>query len=546
MTSETVEYRAQNSVFQNTDGKKLPYSTEIEAAVLGAILIDKEALPLIKDLVRVNTFYNEQHKIIYDAILKLFEASEPIDIITVSSFLRKNNTIRSAGGSKYLSELMSKINSASNIEHHALIISQLSIKREMVSASNELMTQAFDESNDIFNVLDNTEQYFFKISEQSIKRQYMSSSEIMRLTIDELEHKKLGNDDGLTGIPSGFTDLDKLTGGWQKTELTIIAARPGMGKTAFVVSAMRNAAVDNNAPVAIFSLEMSATQLMLRMIASEAEIESEKLRKGMLEPHEWQQLHTRLDKLSAAPIYIDDTPALSVLELRAKCRRLKAQFGIEMVIIDYLQLMSGEDGTNSQGNREQEIATISRSLKNLSKEINVPVLALSQLSRAVETRGGDKRPQLSDLRESGSIEQDADMVMFLYRPEYYKITEDEAGNSTDGIGEVIIAKNRAGTLDTIKLQFIKEFTKFADLGSGLRPGAGGMSDYGKINLPGGAGDFSHFENQGSGANGGGDSWSPPTFIQSKANKASEPEGDQRNDDSTSSLSDVNPDDEVPF
>ncbi|KPM49602.1 replicative DNA helicase [Jiulongibacter sediminis] len=533
MTPDTVDFQTRSGIAQVTDGKKLPYSIDIEAAVLGSLLIDKEALSLIKELVRVKTFYNEQHQIIYEAILKLFEASEPIDIVTVSSYLRSKNKIREAGGTKYLTELMSKVNSASNIEHHALIISQLSIKREMVAASNELMTQAFDENNDIFNVLDNTEQYFFKISEQSIKRQYMSSSEIMRLTIDELEHKKLGNDDGLTGIPSGFSDLDKLTGGWQKTELTIIAARPGMGKTAFVVSAMRNAAVDHQSPVAIFSLEMSATQLMLRLISAEAEIESEKLRKGILEPHEWQQLHTRLDKLSAAPIYIDDTPALSVLELRAKCRRLKAQFGIEMVIIDYLQLMSGEDGTNSQGNREQEIATISRSLKNLSKEINVPVLALSQLSRAVETRGGDKRPQLSDLRESGSIEQDADMVMFLYRPEYYKITEDENGNPTDGIGEVIIAKNRAGTLDTIRLQFVKEFTKFADLGSGMR--AGGMSDYGKINLPGGAGDYSHFENGGS--SGGEEPWAPPTFLQSKANKPQDTDGP---------FGDIKPDDEVPF
>ncbi|MCR9064742.1 MAG: replicative DNA helicase [Cytophagales bacterium] len=523
---------------QVADGKRLPYSTDIEAAVLGAILIDKEALSLVKDLVHVSTFYNESHQIIYEAILDLFKASEAIDILTVTSYLRNQNTIRKVGGAKYLTDLMGRVNSAANIEHHALIISQLSIKREMVKASTDLMKQAFDENSDIFNVLDNTEQYFFKISEKSIRRQYMSSSEIMRLTIDELEHKKLGNSDGITGVPSGFRDLDELTGGWQKTELTIIAARPGMGKTAFVVSAMRNAAVDHQTPVAIFSLEMSATQLMLRMIAAEAEIESEKLRKGMLEPHEWQQLHTRLDKLATSPIYIDDTPALSVLELRAKCRRLKAQFGIGMVIIDYLQLMSGDDGSNTVGNREQEIATISRSLKNLSKEIDVPVLALSQLSRAVETRGGDKRPQLSDLRESGSIEQDADMVMFLYRPEYYKITEDANGNPTDGIGEVIIAKNRAGTLKTIQLQFIKEFTKFADLGTGFQ--GRGFADSAKINLPGGAGDFSHFESQASGS--GGD-WSPPTFLTSKANLPSTqaPEGDEKD-----GLSSVSPDDDVPF
>ena len=512
------------------NGRKVPYSHEIEAAVLGAALLEKEALGLIKELLKPESFYFESHQVIYEAMLKLMEDSGVPDLITLTQYLRKENTISKAGGTKYLAELMGKVNSAANIEFHALIVSQLSIKREMIKASDELMKGAFDESKDVFNLLDEREQYFFKISEQSIQRQYKNSSEVLRLTIDELEHKKLNNDGGITGIPTGFTQLDELTGGWQKTELCIIAARPGMGKTAFVVSSMRNAAVDHNVPVAIFSLEMSATQLMVRMISSEVEIEGEKLRKGMLEDYDWAKIHSGLEKLSKAPIYIDDTPALSVLELRAKCRRLKAQYGIQMIIIDYLQLMSGDDGNGIPGNREQEIATISRSLKNLAKELDVPVLALSQLSRAVETRGGDKKPQLSDLRESGSIEQDADMVMFLYRAEYYKITEDENGNSTQGLGEIIIAKNRAGTLDSIPLQFLGQFTKFANLNYRI---SNNFGEYGKINLPGSPGDFSHFENEGSG------DWTPPTFLGSKANNAT-------SDDSDDLLGGISPEEEVPF
>lgn len=510
-----------------TLGKALPYAEELEAAILGALLIEKEAFNAIKEVLKTQSFYLESHRIIFDAIQKLFEQSEAIDLMSVTRYLRQNNKIREVGGAKYLADLMGRVNSASNIEYHAQIVSQLSIKREMIEASEKLMADAMDESNDVFDVLNETEQYFFKISEQSIRKNYQSSAEIMHSTINELEQKKFNNTEGLTGIPSGFADLDKLTGGWQKTELTIIAARPGMGKTAFVVSSMRNAAVDHQAPVAIFSLEMSATQLMLRMISSEAEIEGEKLRKGLLEPHEWQQLHTRLDKLAKAPIYIDDTPALSVLELRAKCRRLKAQYGIQMVIIDYLQLMSGDDGSGVSGNREQEIATISRSLKNLSKEIDVPVIALSQLSRAVETRGGDKRPQLSDLRESGSIEQDADLVMFLFRPEYYQISEDDHGNSLKGVGEVIIAKNRAGTLDTVLLKFIGQYTKFANLTDRSE-----HTQYGKVVPPGGVGDYSHFENAG-------EAWSPPTLM-SKANTH------KNDEDQDMPFGDVKPDDPIPF
>ena len=276
--------------------------------------------------------------------------------------------------------------------------------------------------------------------------------------IQDLEERK-NHKDELTGVPSGFTALDRVTSGWQKSDLVIIAARPGMGKTAFVVSALRNASVDFNRPVAIFSLEMASVQLVNRLISAEAELEGEKIKRGNLMEHEWHQLVNKTKKLSTAPLFIDDTPAISILELRAKCRRLKAQHNIELIVIDYLQLMSGDSGS---GNREQEIASISRALKGIAKELEVPVIALSQLSRAVETRGGEKRPQLSDLRESGSIEQDADIVMFLYRPEYYKITEDENGNPTQGMAEVIIAKHRNGSLENVPLKFIGRYTKFSD------------------------------------------------------------------------------------
>lgn len=456
---------------RSEQGKLPPQALEMEAAVLGALMIEKEALTAVVDILTPETFYRDSHQRIYRAILQLFSKSEPIDVLTVMNQLLSTGDLEQVGGGHYLAELTRKVQSASNIEFHARIIAQAAIKRDMIGVASSILKDAYEDTTDVFQLLDKTEQAFFDISERNVKKNYLDASSILRQTIAELESKK-NNKDGLTGVASGFTALDRITGGWQNTELVIIAARPAMGKTAFVVSSMRNAAIDFNMPVAIFSLEMSCSQLMLRMISAEAEIDSEKLRKGSLEPHEWQQMHKRLDRLSKAPIFIDDTPALSVLELRAKCRRLKAQHDIQLIIIDYLQLMSGETSNKGgTGNREQEIASISRALKNLAKELNVPVIALSQLSRAVETRGGDKRPMLSDLRESGSIEQDADMVMFLYRPEYYKITQDEDGNPTEGVGEVIIAKNRSGTVDTVKLKFIGKFTKFTDLDGFYRPNA---------------------------------------------------------------------------
>ncbi|MCC5937024.1 MAG: replicative DNA helicase [Lunatimonas sp.] len=445
-------------------GKLPPQAVDLEEAVLGALMLEKDALTAVVDILSADSFYKDSHKVIYEAILDLFNEGEPIDILTVTNQLRKNGKLELAGGAFHVTDLTSKVSSAANIEYHARIVTEQAMKRNMIKIASDIQREAFEDTTDVFELLDKMEQSLFELSETNIKKNYSDMRSIMREAIGELESKK-GQKDGLTGVPSGFTALDRVTAGWQKSDLVIIAARPAMGKTAFVLSVLRNAAVDHNRPVAIFSLEMSSVQLVNRLISSEAELDSEKIKKGNLADYEWQQLIHKTSKLSTSPLFVDDTPALSILELRAKCRRLKAQNDIQLIVIDYLQLMSGDSkgGSGGSGNREQEISSISRALKKIAKELNVPVIALSQLSRAVETRGGDKRPQLSDLRESGAIEQDADIVMFLYRPEYYGITEDEDGNSTAGVGEVIIAKHRNGALENVKLRFIGKYTKFTDL-----------------------------------------------------------------------------------
>ncbi len=793
-------------------GKIPPQALDLEEAVLGALMIEKDALTTVIDILKVESFYKEAHQRIYAAITTLFANSDPIDLLTVTNQLRKTGELELAGGPGYMIDLSQRVNSAANIEYHARVVVEHSIKRQLIAVASEIQKMAYEDTTDVFQLLDKIEQELFRISESNIRKNYADMAAVVRLALQELEIKK-NQKDGLTGIASGFSALDRITSGFQRTELVIIAARPGMGKclgkgtkvlmfdgslrkvedvvegdllmgddstprivksiargrekmywvrqnkgidyrvneshilslkrsrnegkhqngdvlnisideylkksdkfktnykgykvgvefseksvsiepyflglwlgdghsyssritnvdseiieymneyaenlnqtvsiyqqegkttnysitkgfkskkgfsisselrkynllknkhipecflvnssenrlqllaglldsdghylvdsngyeitqknfelarqikflcdslgfrtsltakkasisligfesevyririygdidkvpvkierkkanpwkssvnwkmtgikveydkvddyygfeidgnrlflledmtvthnTALILSACRNAAVDFGQAVAFFSLEMSSVQLVNRLISAEAELESDKLRKGNLAPHEWAQLHAKIGKLTNAPIFIDDTPALSILELRAKCRRLKAQHDIQMIVIDYLQLMSGESGGKGGGNREQEIAMISRALKQLAKELDVPVIALSQLSRAVETRGGDKKPQLSDLRESGSIEQDADMVMFIYRPDYYGITQDENGNSVAGIGELIIAKNRAGSLDTVQLRFIGKYTKYCDLDSSEYSGFAG-------------------------------------------------------------------------
>jgi replicative DNA helicase len=442
-------------------GKLPPQALDLEEAVLGALMLEKNALNAVVEFLKPEHFYAEAHKEIYTAIVELFKNSEPVDMRTVVHQLRKTAKLELIDSGAYkIAELTSKVSSAANIEYHARVIIEMAIKRTLIEIASKIHTDAYEDTTDVFELLDKTEQSIFEVSDSNLRKNYDNMKNLMYRAIQELQKLK-EHKDGLTGVPSGFTALDRMTSGWQKSDLVIIAARPGMGKTAFVVSALRNAAVDFKIPVAIFSLEMASIQLVNRMISAEAELEGEKIKRGQLADFEWQQLVHKTNKLSSAPIFIDDTPALSVLELRAKCRRLKAEHNVQLIIVDYLQLMKGEQG----GNREQEIASISRALKGIAKELSVPVLALSQLSRGVETRGGDKRPQLSDLRESGSIEQDADIVMFLYRPEYYKIDVDEDNMPTQGMGEVIIAKHRNGSTGTVKLKFIGKYTKFADFDS---------------------------------------------------------------------------------
>jgi replicative DNA helicase len=443
-------------------GKVQPQALPLEEAVLGALMLDKDALPIVLDILRPESFYADAHQMIYRAILKLFEKSHPVDLLTVTEELKKSGDIDTVGGPYYLVELTSRVASSANIEYHARIVAQKHIQRELIKVSTQIIRDAYEDTTDVFNLLDDAEKGLFAVTQNNLSRQYESMGELASKTLkilEELKNKK----DGLTGVPTGFTALDRLTSGWQPSDLIIVAARPGMGKTSFTLALARNAAVDFQKPVALFSLEMASTQLVQRLISMESEISATKLRSGKLEEYEWQQLHTTIERMSEVPIFIDDTPGINIFELRAKCRRLKMQHDIQMVIIDYLQLMSGGMESNRGGNREQEISAISRALKGLAKELSVPVIALSQLSRAVETRGGSKRPMLSDLRESGAIEQDADIVTFIYRPEYYQILEDETGQSLKGIAEIIIAKHRNGALDTVKLRFTDQFAKFSDL-----------------------------------------------------------------------------------
>ena len=445
----------------NEIGKLQPQAIELEEAVLGAMLLEKDALSTVIDVLSAESFYKEQNGIIFKAIYSLFNRSEPVDILTVTQELKRSGELEVVGGSFYVSSLTNRIASSANIEYHARIVAQKYLQRELIRISTETIKSAYEDGTDVFELLDSTTQHIFEVLDSNVRKQHVGMTSLIAKAIEEIEqaaHQK----DGLSGVPSGFTALDRITGGWQKSDLLILAARPGMGKTAFVVTMAKNAAVEFNKPVAIFSLEMSSLQLVKRLISSETEIDQGKILKGNLDNHEFVQLNERIKKLSVAPLYIDDTPALSIFELRAKARRLKEQQKVELIIIDYLQLMSG--GPDSRGNREQEISTISRGLKSLSKELEIPIIALSQLSRHVENRpGGSKRPQLSDLRESGAIEQDADMVMFIYRPEYYGLTEDENGQDLRGRAEIIIAKNRHGEIVDVPLRFIGKFAKFTDL-----------------------------------------------------------------------------------
>lgn len=470
--SEAMKKSKERKVESLDNARVMPQARDLEEVVLGAAMLEAAAMDKLLDIIKnQHYFYTDAHQRIYKAMIKLYEDNEPIDILTVTEKLRLNGDLQAVGGPYYVASLTNKIASSANIEFHARIIAQKYIQRELINLSGDIIKDAFDETTDVFELLDKAEAGVFEISEGNIKKNSERVGTVLLKEIEEIDERRKNAVDGdvLTGVGTGFTELDRLTAGWQKSDLIIMAARPGMGKTAMTLALARNAAVDLNKAVAFFSLEMSSQQLVSRLISMETEIDAEKLRKGTLLEREWKHLIKNIDTLKKAPIFIDDTPAIGIFELRAKCRRLKAKEDIQMIIIDYLQLMSGSSAGEGKfgGNREQEISQISRSLKGLAKELNVPIIALSQLSRAVETRGGNKKPQLSDLRESGAIEQDADMVIFLYRPEYYQITQDEDGMDTRGIGEVIVAKNRHGAQKTVKVRFINTLAKFVDLDKSL-------------------------------------------------------------------------------
>lgn len=444
-----------NAIF----GKVPPQEPELEKAVLGALLIQTDAIFTVMDILKAECFYEPIHQEIFQAILDLGTNHKPVDIMTVAHYLKSKDKLDIIGGEVYLAELTDRLATASHLEFHARIVHQKYVQRELIKSAAEIQKRSYDVGEDVEELINFAESEIFKISEGNIKSETQKINVILEQAISAIE-EAAKNKSKLLGTPSGFSKLDRITSGWQPSDLVILAARPSMGKTAFVLSMARNMAVDYQKPVAVFSLEMASLQLVNRLISAEVEIRGDKIRLGELQPYEWQQLETRVKNLETAPLYIDDTPAISVFELRAKCRRLARTSGISAIIIDYLQLMTA--GVDMKGNREQEVSTISRSLKAIAKELNVPVLALSQLNRSVEARSGDKRPQLSDLRESGAIEQDADMVLFIHRPEYYGITTDTEGNSLMGLAEIIIAKHRNGATGSVWLKFIKEFAKFVD------------------------------------------------------------------------------------
>jgi replicative DNA helicase len=457
-------------------GKVPPQAKDLEEAVLGAIMLEKSAFDTVVEILKPECFYSDGHQRIYRAMQGLQQKNQPIDILTVVEELKSREELDMVGGPYYVTKLTNAVVSAANIEAHSRIILQKFIQRELIRISGEIISDSYEDSTDVFDLLDDAESKLFEITNNHLRKNFDSIDTVLVKTVQRIEDMRHRNED-ITGVPTGFSSLDRVTYGWQSTDLIILAARPSVGKTAFALNLARNACLHPTkpTPIAFFSLEMSAGQLVQRILSAESEIWLEKIARGKLEEHEMKQLYAKgIQRLAKAPMFIDDTAALNIFELRAKCRRLKNKHNIGMIIIDYLQLMSGSNDRNS--NREQEISKISRDLKGLAKELQVPIIALSQLSREVEKRGakdGNKIPQLSDLRESGAIEQDADMVMFLYRPEYYDITANEFGESNKGETHVRIAKHRNGTLETVKLRALLHIQKFTEWEGDDNLGMGG-------------------------------------------------------------------------
>lgn len=443
-------------------GKVPPQAKELEEAVLGAIMLEKSAFDTVTEILKPECFYVEAHQQIFRTMQMLQQKSTPIDILTVVEELKTQGQLDVVGGPYYVTKLTNAVVSTANIDAHARIVLQKFIQRELIRISGEIIGDAYEDSTDVFDLLDDSETKMFNITNNYLKKNFEDIGNVLAKTINRIDELRTKTED-ISGVPSGFPTLDRITYGWQPTDLIILAARPSVGKTAFALNLARNAALNPTKPVPVgfFSLEMSAAQLVQRILSAESEIKMEKISRGKLEEYEYQQLHSKgIKKLETAPIFIDDTAALNIFEFRAKARRLVNKHNVGIIIIDYLQLMSGSADKNS--NREQEISTISRNLKALAKELSIPIIALSQLSRAVETRKESKMPQLSDLRESGAIEQDADMVMFIYRPEYYEVMNNEHGESTQGETHIRIAKHRNGSLETVKLRAKLEIQKFEE------------------------------------------------------------------------------------
>jgi replicative DNA helicase len=452
-----------------TGGRLAPRDTEVEEAVLGALMLEKDAYTTVCDLLKPESFYDPKHQLIYTAIQQLGASQQPIDMLTVTERLRANGDLEKSGGPVYISGLTAKVASGAHVEFHARIVAQKYLARELINFASSIEGKAFDESNDVDDLLQEAEGKLFEISQRNVKKDVTQIDPIIKQAIEQIE-LAANRETGLSGLETQFHELDKLTSGWQNSDLIIIAARPAMGKTAFVLSMAKNMAVNVNIPVAIFSLEMSNLQLVNRLISNVCELEGEKIKSGRLTDNDWDKLMSGVKSLYSAPLYIDDTPSLSIFELRTKARRLVREHQVKIIIIDYLQLMNASG--MKFGSREQEVSMISRSLKQLAKELNIPIIALSQLNRSVESRGtgtdtATKRPQLSDLRESGAIEQDADIVCFIHRPEYYlHSNEDAEGHDIRGLALFIVAKHRSGKVDDVKLRFVDRYARFQNWDEG--------------------------------------------------------------------------------
>lgn len=459
--SNNTKKRKTSTPIDTTYGHLQPQATDIERAVLGALMIDKDAFSMISEIIRPETFYEPRNQKIYQAIQNLNMSERPVDIMTVTEELKKEGTIDDIGGPGYVLDISAHVASSANVEYHAHILAQKFLARQLIQFASRIEEKAFDDTVDVDALMQEAEGTLFEISQKNMKQDYTQIDPVIQQAVDILQ-KASANTGGLTGVPTGYTQLDEMTSGWQQSDLVIIAGRPAMGKTSFALSLAKNIAVDYRIPIAFFSLEMNNVQLVNRLISNTCEIAGSKMLNGQLTPDEWERLDKNLRKLTGAPVYVDDTPGLSVFELRTKARRLAREKGVKIIMIDYLQLMNANG--MKFGSRQEEVSTISRSLKGIAKELNIPVLALSQLSRNVENREGleGKRPQLSDLRESGAIEQDADMVLFVHRPEYYHIYQDEKGNDLHGMAQIIIAKHRKGSVGDVLLNFRGEFTRFQD------------------------------------------------------------------------------------